>query len=130
MGIAENPNKVKNIVKGNYDRFKQLYEPIVMKIPEIQYNNNTHDIIRDTTWSAMKNLIRPLPLDITEKIYLSDIKKETIEQAVIQKAIRKKIMNHVRYYSACQSAKGFVTNGFSKSSIYLGRKIMKFLGRK
>lgn len=29
MTVGENPNKVKNIVSGNVDRFRDLYTPII-----------------------------------------------------------------------------------------------------
>ena len=33
--FAENPNKVENIVSGNYDYFNELYKPILQNCPFI-----------------------------------------------------------------------------------------------
>lgn len=41
--FAENPHKVENIVAGNYNYFRQLYEPIIAKCPFIHLEEDKPD---------------------------------------------------------------------------------------
>jgi hypothetical protein len=41
MGVAENPNKVKNIVSKNRDHFRELYKPFIKNFSHIvKYDAN------------------------------------------------------------------------------------------
>lgn len=127
MGIAENPHKVNNIVKGNYDRFKELYIPILKDNNNIEFNESTEDIYIKNDKENIKSLIKPLPNYIKNKI---DLKNEKNDLYSIQNIISKELKRKVQIYSFSQSVKGVFTSGPIKSTIYLSRKIGKYLKRK
>lgn len=60
--FAENPNKVENIVSGNYDYFNELYKPIIQNCPFIHaVEGETDQYCQDITMKNLACILASLP---------------------------------------------------------------------
>ena len=148
MGIAENPNKIDNIVnKGDsFQRFRNLYELYVDDLIDQNVltmktqNNNSEDgghIYMKHTNEFIRNddgndnytsqmLISKLP-----RSYQHDIKSTNVNNGLLlqhaKHICKDKLQNTVRQFSRTQTLKGVLTAGISKGIIYSIQKILKRL---
>lgn len=120
MGIAENPNKVKNIVNGSYDELYKIYSkyPFVKPVYGERIRINYDEITK------YMNL---LPADLLDFIAVSDNKELSNEKRIL--LIRKTILNYFikknRVESVTQAIDGYKNNGLAKSIPYVASKLSK-----
>lgn len=121
MGIAEDPNKVKNIVRGSMQEFFDIYAPLLTNKPDLEMLNGEkveQDKDPKTTerhWGKLPyNLTRPL----AKPPNFADI-------ATYQAILRQTIANTVRGNSLSQTIKGAVTAGAWRSLKYGSAKLLK-----
>ena len=119
MGIAENPNKVRNIVNGSYKELLDIYSNMGFVVPlkdgQLRIN---YDAIMKYVELLPKDLVKTV---INEKIdYLSS--KNLLN---LKKAIIRYISNKNRNESIAQAINGYMNIGFSKSASYVLSKIKK-----
>ena len=125
MGIAENPNKVKNIVNGSYDELYKIYSrwPFVEKIQGDRVRIN---------YSKVIEYIDYLPDDLLNFIAQNDNKSLSDDKRLL--LIRKSILNYFikknRTESVTQAIDGYKNNGLSKSIVYVACKLSKKLKKK
>lgn len=108
MKFGENPEKIKNIVNGNFNGFKKLYYEIFEK----EFSRDKH------------NLLDRLP---------QNLKKELLERVISMKAedslgkedLRDAISSIVHSSSISQTIKGLVSAGLIKSVRYAMEKMEK-----
>ena len=71
MGIAENDNKVANIVTSNLGRFRELYASSLLQ-PHIKqyidYHESTKMYVQDTNSNTLYHHLNYLPHDLISKI--------------------------------------------------------------
>lgn len=66
MKYAENPEKVRNIVQGQYDLFKKLYAPMIRDLPGLHGEGDK--MSKDDSVEAKRELVRKLPSALKERI--------------------------------------------------------------
>jgi mitochondrial translocator assembly and maintenance protein 41 len=152
MGIAENPNKIDNIVnKGeSFQRFRNLYGSYVndlirqnvltkTKLNCNGLNNGVkNDNILDVTYmntfqlnlssDVNNSLLMKLPKPYQQDIQMMNNPIENDKLILQAKHICKtRLRNTVSKYSRTQTLKGVLTAGFSKGLVYSLQKILKRL---
>jgi len=115
MGIAENPNKVSNIVKGSFDEFENLYAKFV----DAQEDGFSGRVSRvgSKNGTQMQQNIEPE----VQKEMLSRLPFQAHSQIEIRRHLRKVVSRS----STMQSAKGLLTAGIIKAAQYGLRKLKK-----
>lgn len=103
MGIAENPNKVKNIVKGSYEFYQKTYRPL------LQIEKDEILIKKENYKGLPKNL----------KIYLDNYKGRT------GNGVRAFLVNKNKSQSTSQTIKGIFTTGPIKAIKYACAKLKR-----
>ncbi len=103
MGIAENPDKIMNIVKGSFDFYQETY--------------GSHFDIKDGKIKVKKEKTDKLPDDLKEFL-------ETY-QGNIGDGIREFLVNKNKSYSLDQTIKGLFTTGLVKSVKYVHQKLKR-----
>ena len=66
MKYAENPEKVRNIVQGQYDLFKKLYAPIIRDLPGL--HGEGEKMSKDDSVEGKRELVRKLPSGLKERV--------------------------------------------------------------
>lgn len=118
MLIAENPNKVWNIVNGSKTSFDEIYKQ----------SNPYFTIHGDEIMIDQKELLSSLDLLPSGLFnHLRSIKEEYTEKDLLE--IKEQILLYMKKMnqreSIIQPAKGILTNGPIKSCIYIGPKLAK-----
>ena len=125
MGIAENPDKVSNILNGSYYDFYKIYKAYPFK-EQLQYN----DVCVDHA-NLLENLDM-LPRDFLH--YLSQRDDESLSLnkrlLLIRKCIVEYFIKKNRIESVTQAIEGFKNNGLVKSIPYAANKLSKKLQKK
>ena len=121
MGIAENPDKIKNIVDGSYDILKEIYSG---------YNYYVEYLGDDKVRIRHNRIISDMSLLLSQKLfdkldYMDDI---SIESLRIYFTNYFKDRNFSE--SASQAINGFLNNGLIKSAPYAVSKISKKFSKK
>lgn len=114
MGIAENPNKVSNIVEGSFDEFNSIYD----------FNTNYIEVNEDRLIIDRKKLkkeLKQLPKDLLEYIF------DTLDgdDEITKKRILDYFRNLNHNESKKQTIKGIGTNGIVRSIRYASKKLAK-----
>jgi len=124
MHIAENPNKVKNIVTKNKEHFQKLYKPYLDSFsPLVRFDTDRQLFKQDVSLPATEQLLKKLPSNLQhhiEKRYNSKLSR--IDTC---KIVSDGISRIVRKSSLTQSVKGIVSGGVRKSVRYTFQKVMK-----
>lgn len=107
MGIAENPDKVLNIVKGRFDFYHDTYGK------ELKFKRGNVVVEEED--------IKTLPDDMQK--YLMDYK------GTISDGIRQFLVNKNRNQSMSQTVKGLLTTGPIKSIKYIAQKLKRKKGK-
>jgi len=107
MGIAENPDKVLNIVKGRFDFYHDTYGK------ELKFKRGNVVVEEED--------IKTLPDDMQK--YLMDYK------GTISDGIRQFLVNKNRNQSMSQTVKGLLTTGPIKSIKYVAQKLKRKKGK-
>ena len=146
MSIAENPNKVDNIItKGDsYARFQGLYKGYINALVRHNVIDLTNTVTQENDEvpeftigkfkrndsAAVKLLIPELPILMGQHIAsdkLMDIPSEHEKVERVSRICRQTLSNTVSQFSRSQTLKGLLTAGVSKSLIYSMQKILKRL---
>ena len=122
MGIAENPNKVWNILNGSYYDFYKIYKDYPFK-EQMHYN----DVFVDHA-SILENLDK-LPRDLLNYLSQRDDKSLSFDKRLllIRKGIVEYLIKKNRIESITQAIEGFNNNGLVKSIPYVANKLSKKL---
>ena len=114
MGIAENPNKVPNIVNGSYDKFLEIYN-----FNEEYFIDRGDDVLIDRDY--VKDGLEELP----DELYSYILPYLWREENVIAEKIIEYFTNLNKMESGKQTIKGLYTNGFYRSLAYALAKVLK-----
>jgi len=139
MGIAENDNKVSNIVATNLENFGLLYKSALDQVHITQYlqhHGATDSYTQDISSNTLYHHLNYLPHDLISKIvneYNKDGSHRDREEVmhILKEDFRlnQKVLRGLRQIildsSWKQTAKGILTAGLKKSVLYAGRKVSK-----
>lgn len=142
MGVAENPNKIDNLVKPALDLYRALYREPLLEMGSIVdlrlhiSDNGSPFYSQNLLHERRAMLVNKLPFSL-RNIILASSKEAGGRNGISStrlftpSAIRKGLATIVGRAARAQSVKGLVTAGFLKSFSYLGLKIKKaFKGAK
>lgn len=132
MGIAENKNKVANIVTANLAHFEQVYAPLLDSLGVANADGNY-------VWSwdaaSLERLLLEAPSTLWEQGVPQgvDIAAGSAEQLVaaavrgnaVDPVLSHSIASIVKRTATAQTAKGLLTAGLLKSARYVGAKVRK-----
>ncbi|CAH1442667.1 unnamed protein product [Lactuca virosa] len=140
MLFAEDKNKVKKIVEGQFDLFRSMYNPLVEEYATKQLlrlsscGDHQMTISQDCSLSATSSVVSSLPefvriqmgMGLAERNTDQNSNKITIGSrgeaaSRMQKVLRRKVM----ISSARQAVAGFITVGAVHGIKYLGKKMQK-----
>jgi len=141
MGLAENDNKIANIVSANLENFRSLYqksfeEPHIKQY--LSFNENSRTFDQDACSNTLYHHLNYLPHTLISKI-VNDVNKDGSHRDreevmhIVKEDFR---LNHkvllglraiVQDSSWKQTAKGVLTAGIGKSINYAGNKVLKKL---
>ncbi|RHY92730.1 hypothetical protein DYB37_004052 [Aphanomyces astaci] len=128
MVFGENPKKVRNIVHGSLDKFKQLYQP---QIDTSTFVCRLHgsNLQSDMSPEARNAMLLGLPHNITCR--LSEKSRLKVTQTPHGKKLLKFAVSAVvGQYSRTQSLKGIATAGGIKTLVYVWQKLSRtYLGK-
>ena len=116
MGIAENPDKVINIVNGSYDKFLDMYN-----FDEEYFIDKGDNILID------KYYVKDELVNLPDSLYQYVLPYLEYDEEVITEKIIEYFTNLNKFESKQQTIKGLYTNGFSRSSAYAWAKVLKKL---
>lgn len=114
MGIAENPNKVLNIVEGSFAEFNRIYS---FNNEYLKEKDNSIIINKDVVREKLNVLPKKLLYYIGEELNSNDLETK--------KKILEYFENLNKIESKKQTIKGLFTNGIIRSIIYASKKIGK-----
>jgi translocator assembly and maintenance protein 41 len=111
MRLAENPNKVRNIVlgPGNADRFRRLYEPHIERyVAEQRYgtvrrvDSNSFEVVRPITDAQRATYVADLPSELARvgDDKLARIVARSSREQTIRNAMASGLFRSVRYLAA------------------------------
>jgi mitochondrial translocator assembly and maintenance protein 41 len=115
------PGKVERIVKGNFERFRNLYKSTIttlinhgtLKEEEEGYSQDKEKSLEQRNWSC-------LPKSIVDKVGMCPYTLQNVESAV-----RKAISEIVHASSVSQTQKGIFSAGIWRSAEYAWEKLKK-----
>jgi translocator assembly and maintenance protein 41 len=119
MKIAENPNKVRNIVKGNWPNLENIYK---FNEPYVKVLTNGLVLI-----SHEQLLAEILELPECMVDYLAETDTDLKDLEMVRKRILEYVIGHNRVESKAQIVEGLKTNGIVKSIPYAISKVKKKL---
>lgn len=139
MGIAENDNKVANIVTANLERFKELYDSSFEQAhiaQYVSYCSSTGTYTQDVSSNTLYHHLNYLPHNLISKIvnaFNKDGSHRDREEVmhILKEDFRlnQKVMRGLRQIisdsSWKQTAKGILTAGVKKSVFYAAQKVAK-----
>ncbi|ETV76825.1 hypothetical protein H257_09272 [Aphanomyces astaci] len=128
MVFGENPKKVRNIVHGSLDKFKQLYQPQIDTSPFVCRLHGSN-LQSDMSPEARNAMLLGLPHNITCR--LSEKSRLKVTQTPHGKKLLKFAVSAVvGQYSRTQSLKGIATAGGIKTLVYVWQKLSRtYLGK-
>lgn len=122
MYIAENPEKVRNIVTGSYDRIHEIYEPVVESCDFLKCDTEKEEQLT-VDRIALSAALESLP--VTLKDYLKENVQDWKNMEEVQKGIRVYLEKVNFNESIGQTAKGLISNGLIRSVAYVIPKLQK-----
>lgn len=125
MYIAENPEKVRNIVTGSYDRIHEIYKPILEDNEFIEVLEGEQLVIDQSTIALLSG---GLPSSLKQYLDRELGILRNIEPT--RNAIRSFFSSKNFRESIGQTAKGILSNGPIRSVAYVIPKLKKKLGAK
>lgn len=120
MRFGENPRKVKNIVKGNFERFRELYWGILHSKDKLHFFNGL--FLQDLDQISHIDIYAKLPESL-KSIELFSVFISSNER--FPDELRKKIAGIVYRSSVSQSFKGILSAGAINSIKYAAEKLKK-----
>lgn len=124
MYIAENPEKVKNIVTGSYDRIHEIYLPVLESCAFLQLEGEALTVSKE----ALTDAVEQLPQALAS--YLQENVEDRQDLDAVQNGIRTFLEKVNFNESVGQTAKGLVSNGLIRSVAYVIPKLKKKFGSK
>ncbi|KRZ73985.1 Mitochondrial translocator assembly and maintenance protein 41 -like protein, partial [Trichinella papuae] len=127
MKIAENKNKVANIVQQNMRQFADMYEPILNNLyEEIPLTRSGQTFNHLLTTDNIFHLLEFLPSQVLFEIenYMQQCYTQHCDLEEIIFGLANDI-NYAKKLSCQQTMKNFLTAGFLKSCRYFGKKLQK-----
>ncbi|OQS02246.1 mitochondrial translocator assembly and maintenance protein 41-like precursor [Thraustotheca clavata] len=128
MTFGENPKKVRNIVKGNFEGFQRVYANKIKNSPYLQRNATSGELTMDITQMARESMLMSLPVNVTSRMSPKH-RAFTIEN-VNGKRVKHAVSTIVQTSSRTQSIKGILTAGSVKSVKYIWQKLRRTYLRK
>lgn len=119
-GKFENSKKVENIVKGSFEKFREMYRGIINSNERIIFSNDRFH--QDKSISQQEMIYTKLPANL-KSIISSPIFFRSIGE--FQNDLRKDISKIVYSSSLEQTVKGLISAGFLKSFRYVWEKVEK-----
>ena len=131
---GENPNKIKNIVSKQIDRFEGLYEPYLERLHEGKIIERVGDQKRSINLQEqdVHDAVESLPLNFRTHFYKfhdNGGNSGFADPAALRRSLLKTVKTIVRYPSIIQMIKGLLTAGVTKSVKYAWEKKKKNLKR-
>ena len=123
MYVAENPEKVRNIVTGSYDSIHEIYEPIIGDCPFLQLSGEKLMVDH----AVLRKEAKELPESLRQYLQKSDAYGHGI--AGIQTGIQTFLERMNFSESVGQTAKGLLSNGLLRSVSYVIPKLQKKFGK-
>ena len=127
MYIAENPEKVRNIVTGSYDRIHEIYLPVLKNCDFLALapeNSEQITVNREALSATLEQLPESLRNDLKANV------QDWHNMEEVQKGIRIYLEKVNFGESVGQTAKGLVSNGLIRSIAYVIPKLKKKFGSK
>lgn len=139
MLFAEDKNKVRKIVDGQFELFRNMYNPIVEEFVNKQLlklsssSDHQMNISQDCSLSATTSIVSSLPQSVRNQMGTSIVETKTGQNykmiirsrgeavASMQNVLRRRVM----VSSARQAVAGFITVGAVHGLRYLGNKMKK-----
>ncbi|KAK1427510.1 hypothetical protein QVD17_16196 [Tagetes erecta] len=139
MLFAEDKNKVKKIVEGQFELFRNMYKPLVEEYASNQLlklsscGDHQMSLHQDCSLSATSSIVSSLPESIRSQMGMQkselkagQISKFTIGSREEAATLMKKVLRRrVMISSARQAVAGFIAVGAVHGVKYLGKKMMK-----
>lgn len=113
VGLAENPQKIQNIVRGSENELRKLYSGVDSTL--FSAISTGHKFQQDMSESARSQLLQSLPAQFHQTGRVSEEK------------ITRQLQHIISSSSRTQTFKGLLTAGFVKSAVYGFRKVGKAL---
>ncbi|KAH9795450.1 CDP-diacylglycerol synthase [Citrus sinensis] len=144
MLFAEDKNKVKKIVQGQFDLFKSMYNPLIQEYEAKEflrfssYGNHQANVSQDCGVSVTFSLVSSLPPTIKSEMGMKLGENKTVNESgrvvsevivrsrdkaakCLQNVLRRKVM----ISSARQAVSGLLAAGGVNAARYLGKKMEK-----
>ena len=136
MTIGEDRNKILNIVRPNIERFRMIYEPILIQDKHVNWNKSQGIIEQSTSFASRFHHLSLLPRMMLSGVVAyrnKDGRFRDMEEVIHTLAhdpycsdiVQQSAANIVKKSSISQSSKGVFTAGISKSVKYSWTKLKK-----
>lgn len=138
MTFGEDKGKVRNIVRPNLDRFRDLYSNIVSKSKALHLHEGVIEqnistpvqgvYIKRLPSALQQNLFKEMKIDegrMAPGVIDQTVQEMASERDKLRKATINSVADITAKSSMSQSIKGLTTAGFYKSRIYSGMKLKK-----
>jgi len=124
VGLAENPNKVRNIVNAQknmlWDIYRPLAEDLEVDVSEASLDEGLKGVVRfDNSRAGLQRLFTALPEAVRRKAAEGGVKEPW------GLPLRRHVQATVRRASMQQAVKGVLSSGFSRSLRYVLQKVAK-----
>ena len=135
MAIAENPNKIINIVSQQHREFRAIYERLIDVSPHVSYMRGAY-LAQDLSAKSRLEIIKSLPENLKKRLltlYDPQHEEQNVDQVIqqlssspnLKQMVAKAVKDIVFGPSVTQSLKGLYTGGILNSMHYSWRKIKK-----
>ncbi|KAF0852838.1 mitochondrial mitochondrial matrix protein Mmp37/Tam41 [Andalucia godoyi] len=127
MGVAENNNKIQDLVAGCFEEWNKMYEPVLNRIPGLYVRDDSFTLRPSS--SNVQTWFSVLPKDIRDDVceLLDSTEENALQSASFVGAFGDTLRDIVRESSTAQTMKGFVSSGPIKSFVYVSEKVKKAL---
>jgi len=139
MSIAENPQKVSNLVLPVLRQYEKLYRPTVLALAQgsglhpVEVNVGSSSGLAfnaHTSEAGRRGLVQALPRNVRALLPEPAASAASASASASAEAVRRAVSDIVRRSATSQSLKGLVTVGVLKSGFYAWQKLKKRFGIK
>ena len=136
MTIGENRDKVRNIVRPNVERFRRLYESVVVNDEHVYWNQSSGTLEQSLSAASAYHHLNLLPKSLMFQIVnmrsadgrhrdTEEVLRSLANDTECQSVVRSCVSTIVRKSSISQTVKGLLTAGLIKSVRYGMNKLQK-----
>ncbi|KAF3599902.1 hypothetical protein F2Q69_00034358 [Brassica cretica] len=141
MLFAEDTNKVKKIVRGQFDLFQTMYKPFLQECETknlLRFSSAETNLVQDSSLTSSRSLVSSLPASVRsqmgkllgEKKIISETGRVSGEVCIgsreaAAKCMEKVMKRRVMASSARQAVSGFLAAGAINATVYLSQKMRK-----